>query len=128
MGIIALVSAVASGFFSIGNNMIIGQHPTFVDFVMGAIIGTVVANCAASAEYFPFMRSLNRLPFVAIFLLRLFLWCGITIALIRVVGADPRFYGTGVTFSFALGTVFTFVVYLRRLVGGRTLLRFVTGR
>jgi class 3 adenylate cyclase len=127
IGIIGFLSAVASGVFSVVTNISLGQHPTLMEFLQGAIIGALVATCAASVEYFLFLRSFSRFPFVAIFFLRLIVWCGIAVAGVWVVGADSRFYGTGVVFSLVLGSIFTVVVYLRRLVGGRTLLRFVTG-
>jgi len=97
-------------------------------FVDGAIIGTIVAFCAATAEYTLFMRSLSRFPLIAIVVLRLVLWCGIVVLGMWIADLDPRFYETAVIFSVIMGTAFTFIVYLRRLIGARTMLRFLTGR
>ncbi|MGO8693815.1 MAG: adenylate/guanylate cyclase domain-containing protein [Rectinemataceae bacterium] len=128
IGIIGLVSALASAVFGVVGTMLLGAQPTPRVAVESAIIGAVVATCAASAEYFLFMRSFGRLPFIAIFCLRLLLWGGLSLAGTWAIRADSRFYGTGVVFAVLLGTVFTITVYLLRLVGGRTQLRFVSGR
>lgn len=128
IAIIGLVSAVVSGIFGVAANALMGARPTLEQFLDGTAIGAVVGVCAASAEFLLFLRGASRLPFIAIFCLRMLLWCGLTVAGTWAIRASPRFYETGVAFAIALGAIFTFAVYLFRLVGGRTLLRLVSGR
>jgi hypothetical protein len=127
IGIIALASAVDIAVFCIAAGTLMGEPATLMALLQGAAIGTLAATCGATTEYSLFMRKLSRLPFVANFMRRLPLWCAITVAGASVMGADIRFYGTGVTFAVVMGTIFTLVVYLHRLVGGRTLLRLLIG-
>ena len=128
IAVITLVSAVVSAVFGELNLVLTGHPLSSEGFVDGAIIGSIVAFFAATAGYALFMRSFSRFPLIAIVMLRLVLWCGIAVLGMWIAGFDPKFYETAVIFSVIMGTAFTFIVYLRRLIGARTMFRFLTGR